>query len=346
MIVTDAWQPQINGVVRTYEYLSQALIDCGHDVRVIGPSSFPLRLPMPGYAEIELSLFAARRLARMIDEFAPDSLHIGTEGPLGWAARRHARRNGIRFTTAYHSQFPDYAAKRAGRIFPALQNVVRRKTDDLIRYFHAPAAAVIATTQTLVDELRARRYDMPLHTMNRGVPLDLFAPGRSDILSSLPGPIALYTGRVAVEKNLEAFLGMEWPGSKVVVGDGPDLPLLKNRYPFVHFAGRKVGGDLADHYRAADIFVFPSRTDTFGIVLIEALACGLPVAAYNVTGPRDIITHDFLGALHDHDLSQAARTALDISKNRKQERHDHVRAHYTWDAAARRFIEILDEAGA
>lgn len=340
LIITDAWQPQVNGVVRTYEYLALELALLGHEVRVIGPSDFPLRLPMPLYREIELTLFPTRRLKRLIADFVPDAIHIGTEGPLGWAARRYCLKNKIRFTTAYHTQFPGYIAKR----MPFLKNFVRERADAMLRRFHAASAGIITTTASLEEDLRTRGYETPFYTMNRGVPVDLFNPGESDLFTHLPKPVALYAGRVAIEKNIEDFLSMAWHGTKVVVGDGPGLNALKKKYPHVLFTGRKTGQELADHYRAADVFVFPSRTDTFGIVLIEALSCGLPVAAFDVTGPKDIITHPSLGALHADDLAVATARAL-AQKEYADHRHDYVLKHYTWQAAARRFLDILKETG-
>lgn len=343
LIVSDAWKPQVNGVVRTYEYLGEELEKMGHTVRIIGPRDFPLHIPMPGYAEIDLALFPYQRLSGMIDGFAPDSIHIATEGPLGRAARRYCLKKGRRFNTAYHTQFPDYVARRVAKFFPKLEDFARRKTDDSIREFHRPAAALITTTESLEQELIARGYKTPLYQMARGVPLDLFCLGPATLLQDLPRPIAMYVGRVAIEKNLDAFLSMPWEGSKVVVGHGPSLEELQAKYKDAHFTGKKIGQELADHLRSADIFVFPSRTDTFGIVLLEALGCGLPVAAYDVTGPRDIITEPFLGALDSTDLAAAARKALAV-KDEKQARRAYVEKHYSWEAAARRFIEILDDS--
>ena len=341
LVVTDAWKPQVNGVVRTYEYLAAELEALGHEVRVIGPADFPLRLPTPGYREIETVLFPYRRLARLIDEYGPISLHVATEGTLGWAARRYAIRHGIRYTSAYHTQFPDYVARRVGRKLPFLENWVRARTDAVLRRFHKPATAIITTTASIDAELRQRGYDSPLYRLPRGVSAGLFSPGEATLFHGLKRPVALYVGRVAIEKNIEAFLSMPWEGAKVVVGDGPSLNELKAKYKDVIFTGRKTGEDLAAHYRSADIFVFPSRTDTFGIVLLEALASGLPVAAHNVPGPRDIITAPHLGVLHDN-LSTAAERALACVGD-AQKRYDHVRENYTWPTIARQFLTILDE---
>ena len=344
LFITDAWRPQINGVVRTYEYLSAELEKLGHTVRVIGPCDFPCRMPMPGYHEITLALFPYRHLARMIAEYKPDSIHIATEGPLGYAARRYCIRNKIKFNTAYHSQFPMYVSLRAAKVHKSLEKPFYNFTDNMIRRFHAAGAAIITTTPTMDNELRARGYETPMFQMVRGTPVDSFSPGASTVLDQLKRPIALYVGRVAIEKNLEAFLGMKWEGSKVVVGGGPDFDMLKAKYPDSMFTGPRTGSELAAHYRAADVFVFPSLTDTFGIVLIEALACGLPVAAYDVTGPRDIITNERLGALSKDNLAEAASRALK-APGEKQERYKYVCDHYTWPVAARRFLEILEKTG-
>ncbi len=335
LIISDAWHPQVNGVVRTYEYLAEELAKKGHEVRVIGPADFALKIPTPGYAEIELALFPYRALKRMINAYAPENIHIATEGPLGWAARRYCLKHAHGFTTSYHTHFPDYAAKRAGKALPFLYKPVHRLCKNMIRRFHAPATAMMIATQSLEDELKDWGFETPMHRLTRGVNLDLFYPGEKTLFHDLPGPVALYVGRVAVEKSIEDFLAMEWPGSKIIVGHGPSLEELKQKYPDAHFAGKKEGEDLAAHYRSADLFVFPSRTDTFGIVLIEALASGLPVAGYNVTGPKDIITEDFQGALHEHNLRIACDSAL---KNGTPEmRTEHVKRLYTWENAAAQY---------
>lgn len=343
LVVSDAWKPQVNGVVRTYEYLAAEMPARGHDFRVIGPADFPWRVPLPTYKEIELALFPLRRLRRMVDAFAPDAIHIATEGPLGKAARKLCLSRGWPFTTCYHTQFPDYAAKRAAKIMPILQGPVKNFTTAMLKKFHAPSSALMVASQTLALELQSQGYTAPMRLWARGVYVDIFHPGDKNLFADLPRPVALYVGRVAIEKNIEAFLDMDWQGSKVVVGEGPALAELRVKYPAAVFVGKKTGKDLADHYRSADIFVFPSRTDTFGMVMPEALACGLPVAAYDVTGPRDIITAPFLGRLDD-DLGRAARAAL--LQGTAEERFAHVQAHYTWAAIARDFIAITESSGA
>ena len=336
LIISDAWHPQVNGVVRTYEYLGEELIKMGHTVKVIGPSDFPYKIPMPGYAEIKLALKPYRRLSAMIQDFHPDHLHIATEGPLGIAARRYALRQRIPFSTSYHTHFPEYLAQRIKKIMPPLAPVMRRLSIWRLRRFHAPAQSIMLATESLARELTDWNFKTPQKPLTRGVDLDLFKPAPSSLFQSLPRPIALYVGRVAIEKNIEAFLDMPWQGSKVVVGHGPALDELKAHYPDVVFAGKQIGPALAAHYQSADVFVFPSKTDTFGIVLIEALACGLPVAAYPVTGPRDIITVPYLGAL-DENLAAAAEKALACGS--PDERHAHIRENYSWERAARQFLE-------
>lgn len=342
LIVSDAWQPQVNGVVRTYEHLSEELSNMGHDVQVIGPSAFPLRLPMPGYAEIELALAPYGRLKKMIDALEPDHIHIATEGPLGYAGRKYCLKNAHAFTTSYHTHFPDYVAKRLAKFIPALYKPVHNITKSMIRDFHAPARAMMVATQSLEDELNAWGFKTPKHRLTRGAKLDQFYPGEKTVFTGLKGPIAIYVGRVAIEKNIEDFLNMDWEGTKVIVGEGPSLSMLKKRYPEAVFTGKKLGAELAAYYRSSDVFVFPSKTDTFGIVLIEALASGVPIAGYAVTGPKDIITQPFLGAMHDTDLGKAAREAMRCGT--PEQRAAHVKSTYTWENAARQFEDAVKEA--
>lgn len=342
LIISDAWRPQINGVVRTYEDLVQVLEQDGHVIRVIGPADFPKRYPMPGYHEIELVLAPGKALRRMIAEFAPDTIHIATEGPLGWAMRGICIKNGWPFTTAFHTHFPDYAALRAAKYIPFAYKPVRALGIAMIRVFHGPSAAVLTTTDSVDVTLRSWGLRAPLYRLTRGVRGDVFFPGPKTLFRDLKQPVALYVGRVAIEKNIGAFLDMDWPGSKVVVGDGPSRTALEAQYPDVVFTGKKTGHDLADCFRSADIFAFPSRTDTFGIVLIEAMACGIPIAGYPVTGPMDIITDQRLGHV-SQDLSAAAAQAL-AAPGTAEDRHAHLLQHYTWDVAARQFIEAQKTA--
>lgn len=339
LIISDAWHPQINGVVRTYEHLETVLVQQGHTVKVIGPHDFRWRMPMPGYREIELALFPYQRLARLIEDFAPDNIHIATEGPLGMAAQKWCLRYGRRFSTAFHTMFPDYFAKRVAKFCKPLYGAARNYGIHLVRKFHNQSSLVITTTPSINEILKDWEITAPLVAIPRGVPVDLFTPEGPRALGPMEKPTALFVGRVAIEKNIEAFLDMPWEGLKIVVGDGPSLTFLSNKYPDVMFVGRKVGQELAKWYRSADIFAFPSRTDTFGIVLIEALSCGIPVAAYPVPGPRDIITAPLLGAL-DEDLSLAAQKALQATGN-KDKKHEIMRQNYTWEAFTRHFLEAL-----
>jgi glycosyltransferase involved in cell wall biosynthesis len=327
LIVSDAWVPQVNGVVRTLRTIAEQMRAMGKTVEIIGPDRFNT-IPMPSYPEIRLALFPSRKLARLIEDFAPDALHIATEGPLGIAARKYARRHKIAFTTAFHTRFAEYLNART--------RIPTRITYAWLRKFHGAGAGVMVATQSLRDELTARGFTN-VRAWSRGVDLDAFHPEpREDW--NLPRPIFAYVGRVAVEKNLRAFLDLDLPGSKLVVGDGPQLKTLQREYPAVHFAGARHGAALAAAYAGADVFVFPSKTDTFGLVVLEALASGLPVAAYPVTGPKDILSEAArpVGALNE-DLQQAALTALTIDRAA-------CRPHaetYTWTACATRFLDNL-----
>ena len=282
-IVSDAWEPQVNGVVRTLQATRTMLEERGHCVEIIGPDRFP-SMPCPTYPEIRLALAGRVRMAQHFEAFAPDALHIATEGPLGWSARRWAKRQGVPFTTAFHSHFPEYVRRRTG-LSPAF-------IWKLMRRFHEPSSAVLCATPTLASELNSRGIGHT-HRWSRGVDLAAFSPeGPLD-----DGMVAaaglqrklLYVGRVAIEKNLEAFLSLDTDEAKFVVGDGPQRAELERRFPTVHFLGNRTGTALAAAYRTADVFVFPSLTDTFGLVMIEALACGTPVAAFDVMGPCDVL---------------------------------------------------------
>lgn len=339
LIISDAWQPQVNGVVRTYENIVEHVENMGHTIKVIGPSDFPYTMPMLGYPEIKLAIAPYRRLKRMIEEYNPDYIHIPAEGPLGWAARRYCIKHGKSHSTSYHTHFPDYVAKRLAKYTPFLYKSVHNAAKKLIQHFHAHSRVMMVATQSLEDELKSWGFKTPMRRMTRGAKLDQFYPGENTVYKNLKSPVAVYVGRIAIEKNLEDFLKMPWEGSKVLVGDGPSLPALEKKYPEAVFVGKKVGAELAEHYRSADVFAFPSRTDTFGIVLIEALASGLPVAAYNVTGPKDIITENFLGALEETDLAAAAKHAL--QHGTKDQRASHVKSYYTWEHAAKQFVDAL-----
>lgn len=340
LIVSDAWTPQVNGVVRTYEYLSEELRAIGHDVHVIGPDDFPISFPMPGYSEIRLALFPHMRLAKMIKEFAPDHLHVATEGPLGWAARNYALRKNIHFTTSYHTHFPDYIAKRVKKYIPFLAQRAKKIAFWRIRRFHNSGSAMFVATESLERDLKRMKFKAPMYRLTRGVQVDIFKPGDKNLFRDLPQPVAIYVGRVAIEKSIHKFLEMDWEGSKIVVGDGPSMSYFQKHFPDAHFVGKKEGKDLADHYRSSDVFVFPSKTDTFGIVIIEALACGIPVAGYDVTGPQDILTEPYLGAIHD-DLSTASHNALTVGT--PEQRHTFARDNYSWREVAHQFVRAIHE---
>ena len=340
LIITDAWHPQVNGVVRTYEYVIPELEAMGYTVQVIGPGDFKHTTPMPGYKEIDLVLFPYKSLKEKMDKAQADIIHIATEGPLGWAARKYCIKNNKKFTTCYHSQFPDYIARRAAKFLPFLYTPVRNIGKKFIKAFHIPADALLVTTKSMADELKRWNIKTPIFPFTKGVDLSLFSPGDKPPSEKIKQPVALYVGRLAIEKNIEDFLDMDWNGSKIVVGHGPDAEMLHKNYPDAIFTGKKTGQELVDYYRTADVFVFPSTTDTFGMVLIEALACGIPVAAYDVIGPRDVITDPALGFLNN-DLSTAAYEAL--KHGTAQERFNHVKQTYCWKRAAEHLLEASEK---
>ncbi|MDX2222735.1 MAG: glycosyltransferase family 1 protein [Rhodospirillaceae bacterium] len=323
LLVTDAWHPQVNGVVRTLSTLKQHLEALHHEVIYITPDWFK-SVPCPTYPEIRLALFPGRKIGATIEKFRPCVVHIATEGPLGISARRYCVRNDVPFTTAFHTKFPEYVNARF--------KIPTRLTYAAMRWFHGKSSGIMVATQTVEDELTARGFSN-IKRWSRGVDTELFHPRDKSFLN-LPRPIMLYVGRVAVEKNIEAFLALDLPGTKLVVGDGPRLDLLQRKYPSVVFAGVKQGEELARHFAAADVFVFPSLTDTFGLVLIEALASGVPVAAYPVPGPLDVIGDAPVGCLHA-DLATAVRTALSASPAA-------CRAHaelFSWAACTQQFLD-------
>jgi len=324
-IVTDAWFPQTNGVVKTLATTTDRLRQLGHDVCVIEPGQFRT-FPCPTYPEIRLAWLPYRPLDRLLREFVPDAVHIATEGTLGAAARKWCLRHRMGFTTSYHTQFPEYVRARAP--IPLSLSYAH------LRRFHSAAVRTMAATPSLQRQLEARGF-RNIVRWTRGVEVELFKPSDKRHLS-YPRPIAIYVGRVAVEKNIEAFLRFEWPGTKVVVGDGPARKALEAQYPKTKFAGYRYGEELASHIAAADVFVFPSRTDTFGLVLLEAMACGVPVAAYPVTGPVDVVQSGVTGVL-DEDLRTAALAALRVDPER-------CRAYaleHTWEAATQQFLNNL-----
>lgn len=325
LIATDAWEPQVNGVVVTLANTVAWLERWGHEVRVLSPLAFRT-VPLPSYPEIRVALLPGRRVARAITDWAPEAIHIATEGPIGSAARAHCLRAGLAFTTSYHTCFPEYVHARTG-LPPAW-------TYAWLRRFHAPSAAIMVSTDTVAADLAARGFGQ-IKPWSRGVDLDLFCPGTRRH-EQYPRPVFTYVGRVAVEKNLPAFLSLDLPGTKLVVGDGPARQALERAYPQAVFLGAKRGPALAEAYRRSDVFVFPSRTDTFGLVLIEAMASGTPVAAFPVRGPIDVVKSAAAGVLNE-DLREAALAALSL--DRAQVR-DYAEA-YSWERCSRQFLSHL-----
>ena len=340
-IATDAWLPQINGVVRTLQMTVKLLRERGHDVTVISPEQFRT-VPCPGYGEIRLALAPRFGLRKKLAQMRPDIVHISTEGPIGWSTRRWCMMHDVPFTTAFHTRFPDYASVRTGLSPDFFWPVMRR--------FHAPARAVLAATPRLMDELTGRGITHS-RLWTRGIDTAIFRRGLQPhaALEKLPRPILLSVGRVAVEKNLEVFLGLAVAGTKVVVGDGPALAELKSKFPDVLFMGSLSGEELASAFAAADVFVFPSKTDTFGLVMIEALACGVPVAGYPVPGPLDIIGENGRGAFDqlampvgavDDVLDAAIARALTCDR----QTIGAFGESFTWDNAADQFLDALNFA--
>jgi glycosyltransferase involved in cell wall biosynthesis len=324
LVATDAWHPQVNGVVRTLTNMAEAARVFGVEISFLTPQSFRT-FAMPSYPDLRLALPYQAKIARLIAEARPDSIHVATEGPIGLLVRRYCRKHQLPFTTSFHTRFPEYISARLpipeAWIWTAL------------RAFHGPSQAVMAATPALAGELRARGFRNVV-LWPRGVDASQFHPRAADL--GLPRPVFLCVGRVAVEKNLEAFLDLDLPGTKVIVGDGPARAALARKYPQAVFLGARQGKELAEAYAAADVFVFPSKTDTFGLVLLEALASGLPVAAFPVTGPRDVIGNEPVGALND-DLRIACLTAVTISPQACLA----FAARHTWEASARAFVENI-----
>lgn len=325
LLVTDAWAPQINGVVVTLTNTVRWLERWGHEVHVLSPEGFRT-MPMPTYPEIPLALFPGPKVARRIREFEPDAIHIATEGPLGIAARAHCVKHRLAFSSAYHTCFPEYVKARFG--------VPLGITYALLRRFHAASSALLVATPAIRALLEGRGF-ANIVDWSRGVDTDLFTPGESRF-AELPRPVFLFVGRVAVEKNLPGFLALDLPGTKLVVGDGPQRKSLEERFPEALFVGAKTGLELASYFQRADVFVFPSRTDTFGLVLVEAMACGTPVAAFPVRGPIDVIKDPAVGVL-DNDLGAAALAALALDRGRVAR----YGQRYSWEYSSRQFLSSL-----
>lgn len=325
VIVTDAWEPQVNGVINTLKNTAKVIEAEGHQVRFITPQFFKT-MPTPTYPEIRLSLFPYRKLKKMLDEYRPQVIHIATEGPLGFAARRYCLKNKLRFTTAYHTQFPEYIRMRA----PIPLNI----TYAFMRWFHGAAVYTLATTESMREHLSGWGLKN-LQIWTRGVDTELFQQGDKKFLNT-ERPVFMYIGRVAVEKNILAFLELDLPGSKYVVGDGPQLQELKDRFPDVTFTGYVDNRLLSQHLAAADVFVFPSKTDTFGLVLLEANASGLPIAAYPVPGPKDVVRQGVNGYLSE-DLKEACLKALEL----KPDNCRRVAEEYSWQRVGEQLLSYL-----
>jgi glycosyltransferase involved in cell wall biosynthesis len=330
LLVTDAWAPQINGVVVTLVNTVKWLERWGHEVEVLSPEGFRT-IPMPTYPEIPLAVMPWREVARRIARFDPDAVHIATEGPLGAAARRYCLKHGLAFTTAYHTCFPEYVKARFG--------VPLAWTYAWLRRFHSPSSAILVATPAIRELLEARGFGN-VTDWSRGVDTAIFHPA-AERFADLPRPVFLFVGRVAVEKNIAAFLSLDLPGTKLVVGDGPQRKELERRFPEAVFAGAHTGSELASYYQRADVFVFPSRTDTFGLVLVEAMACGTPVAAFPVRGPIDVVTDPAAGVL-DNDLHAAALAALTLEREKVRRCGE----RFSWEHSSRQFLASLVPARA
>lgn len=330
LIVTDAWKPQVNGVVRTLEVLGQDLTALGHTVRYATPEG-RFTLGLPTYPEIRLAVWPRMRLEKEIRDFAPDAVHIATEGTLGMSARAICIKHGIAFSTSFHTRFPEYVRAR----FPLIpEELVYR----WLRWFHGPATAMMVATESLRREMAAHGFTN-LRIWSRGVDVDHFRP-IPDATLPYPEPVWLYVGRVAVEKNIEAFLALDLPGTKVVVGDGPARAALELRYPAARFLGALSGEDLVRAYAGSTVFVFPSRTDTFGLVLLEALACGLPVAAYPVQGPLDVVGGTPVAVLNE-DLGKACLGALQIARRPGSVTPRQFAEDHSWRACTLQFLRNI-----
>jgi glycosyltransferase involved in cell wall biosynthesis len=327
LIATDAWRPQVNGVVRTLERTALALRERGHELRFLSGGD-RRTWPLPFYPEIRLTFLSPQEAGEQVAAMRPDAIYIATEGPIGWATRRWCLRNRIPFTTGFHTKLADYTALRIP--LPG----VAALSWSFLRRFHKPSQRVLTPTRSIANELTARGFPNT-QSWTRGVDHTLFNPGARDRFD-LPRPIMLAAGRVAPEKNLEAFLKLDLPGTKVIVGDGPSLPALKRRYPHTLFTGYAFDNDLVRMLRSADVFVFPSRTDTFGLVMIEAMACGTPVAAFAVPSPIDVVAEGVSGAV-DSDLGRAITRALTIDRGNV---HRYAQ-NFTWPATAELFERHL-----
>ncbi len=339
LIVTEAWEPQVNGVVNTYRNLRRELVAMGHDVHILSPADFTIQFPCPGYPEVGLAVPLPFEVRQKIRRIRPDRIHIATEGPLGAVAAGYCRSEGLSHTTAYHTRFADYIEGKA----PFGGRTMKDVAQLWIRDFHNRSAGVMSVSPKVDAELRGLGVTAPLVRMGRGIDTNIFHPGPSDFMKDA-GPVALYVGRVAQAKNIPAFLDLDIPYTKVVVGDGPERAELQRRYPHAVFTGVMEGERLADCYRRADVVVFPSKTDTFGNVVVEALACGRPVAAFSGEGGHTVILREsFMGAV-ENDLNAAFARAAH-SGGTPEQRFEHVRKNYSWRAVAEQFIEARSVEG-
>lgn len=330
-IVTDAWLPQVNGVVTTLTYVAAELVRMGHQLMIAGPELAARRVYLPRCREIELALIPRYRMAKMLDDFQPEAIHIATEGPVGLVGRRYCITHRLPFNTAYHTRYPEYLHARWK--MPLVFSY------RFLRWFHGRASAMLVATPTVIHEMRARGFRNAV-LWERGVDTSLFCPSPEvpRELRGLPGPIMLYVGRVAVEKNLEHFLRLELPGTKLIIGDGPELPALRSRYPQALFLGTRPLDILGQYYSASDVFVFPSLTDTFGLVLLESIACGTPVAAFPVPGPIDVLRPGLTGEMHQ-DLRVAVQRALKLDRQACAG----AAAALSWRRCAEEFVTHLAE---
>lgn len=340
LIVTEAWEPQVNGVVGTYRNLRKELERAGHEVHILSPNDFKMTLPCPGYPEIRLAAPLPSVVGGKIRQIDPDRIHIATEGVLGAAAARYCRKEGLPYTTAYHTKFADYIEKLAPFGGETLKDIAHR----WIRNFHNRSAGVMSVSPKVDEELRSIGVTAPLVRLERGVDFDVFHPGPSAFMKDEAGPVALYVGRVAQAKNIPAFLELDIPHKKVVVGDGPQRAEYEARYKDAVFTGVLEGHALADAYRRADVFVFPSKTDTFGNVVIEALACGVPVAAYSGEGGHTVILRDAFAGATGATLQGAFERAVKTAGT-AEERAAFVRQNYNWEPVAKQFVEAAPVEG-
>jgi glycosyltransferase involved in cell wall biosynthesis len=341
LIISDAWEPQLNGVVRTYQNLIAELEQNGHEVEILGPRDFLLRTPMIHGAQT--AFFSRKKIEETITQFKPDRIHIAVEGPMGWAARSVCLEKNLPFTSCFHSNWADFLVSHLSGPLKKSSSYVSDKTYDVLRKFHEASSGIFVASQQLADHLKEKGFKGPFLPMTRGADKRYFYVGEQNLFDNLPHPIALSVGRISKEKNLDAFLDASWDGSKIVVGDGPDLERLKKKYPDGHFLGRIEGQDLGDCFRSSDVFAFPSLFDTLGIVQIEAMTCGLPIAAFNCVAANSVITSPILGAIDDN-FGKALNQALNAEGTR-QDRAQIANDEYSWGKTAQQFLEARPDYG-